>query len=85
VAAIGRAVALPADPFVIGEPVTVVAIDYRGHPRAGLTASCRLDGAVHEVGLRDVMFLPGSEGARSVAMYHLAAVLGGRPWKQRAA
>jgi hypothetical protein len=68
-AAIGRAVALPADAFVIGEPVEVVAIEYRGHPRAGLTAFCRFDGAVHEVSLADVTFLPGSEGARAVTMY----------------
>jgi hypothetical protein len=30
-------VALPADAFVIGEPVSAVAITYSGHPRAGLT------------------------------------------------
>jgi hypothetical protein len=32
---------LPADGFVIGEPVSVVEIDYDGNERRGLTAKCR--------------------------------------------
>jgi hypothetical protein len=68
-AAIARAVALPADAFVIGEPVEVVAIDYQGHPRAGLTARCRRDGTEHGVSLADVAFLPGSAGAHLASMY----------------
>jgi hypothetical protein len=34
-------VALPADGFVIGEPVSVIAVDYDGNERRGLTARCR--------------------------------------------
>jgi len=32
---------LPADGFVIGEPVSVIEIDYDGNERRGLTARCR--------------------------------------------
>lgn len=34
-------VALPADGFVIGEPVSVIAVDYVGNEWRGLTARCR--------------------------------------------
>ncbi len=34
-------VLMPADAFVIGEPVSVIAIDYVGNERCGLTARCR--------------------------------------------
>src|SRR4030042_4340742 len=37
-------VTLPADGFVIGEPVSVVEIDYGGNTRRGLTAKCRREG-----------------------------------------
>ena len=44
-------VALPADGFVIGEPVSVTEIDYDGNERRGLTARCRReDGSEHVVG-----------------------------------
>ena len=36
-------VTLPADGFIIGEPVSVVEIDYDGNERRGLTAKCRRD------------------------------------------
>jgi hypothetical protein len=43
-------VRLPADGFVIGEPVSVTAIDYDGNERRGLTARCRrADGSEHVV------------------------------------
>jgi hypothetical protein len=32
---------LPADAFVVGEPVTVLQIDYDGNERRGLTVRCR--------------------------------------------
>jgi hypothetical protein len=32
---------LPADGFVIGEPVSVIEVDYDGNERRGLTARCR--------------------------------------------
>ena len=34
-------VPLPANAFVIGEPVSVVGIDNDGHTRCGLVAKCR--------------------------------------------
>jgi hypothetical protein len=68
-AAATQEIALPADAFVIGEPVEVVSIDYSGHPRAGLATYCRTGGGVHRVALADIAFLPGSDGARFVSMY----------------
>lgn len=52
-------VTLPADGFVIGEPVSVVEIDYDGNERRGLTAKCRReDGSEHVVAAYEVV-LPG--------------------------
>lgn len=68
-AAAQREVALPADAFVIGEPVTATAITYSGHPRAGLSLrAVRGDRSV-SVALSDVAFPPGSAGARFVSLY----------------
>ena len=64
------AVPLPADAFVIGQPVSVVEIDYDGNTRRGLTARCRRqDGSQHLVSACDASFPDGSEGARHVAAY----------------
>ena len=42
-------VEVPTDAFVIGEPVELVAIDYDGNTRRGLTARCwRQDGGEHD-------------------------------------
>jgi len=50
-------VPLPADGFVIGEPVSVGKIDYDGNERRGLTAKCRReDGSEHVVAASDVVF-----------------------------
>jgi len=63
-------VALPADGFVIGEPVSVVTMDYDGNERRGLTATCcREDGAEHVIAACDVVFSEGSNGAQYVAAY----------------
>jgi hypothetical protein len=63
-------VPLPADAFVIGEPVSVVAIDYDGNTRRGLTATCRREGwPKHSVAASDVTFPERSAGARYVAAY----------------
>jgi hypothetical protein len=63
-------VLLPADGFVIGEPVSVVKIDYDGNERRGLTAKCRReDGSEHVVAASDVVLPEGSSGARYVAAY----------------
>ena len=63
-------VALPADGFVIGEPVSVVTIDYDGNTRRGLTAWCRRqDGSEHLVAASDVVLPKDSSGKRHVAAY----------------
>lgn len=63
-------VAVPADGLVIGEPVSVVKIDYAGNRRQGLTAGCRRpDGRTYVVALSDVVFPQATEGARYVAAY----------------
>lgn len=65
-----KAVSLPADGFVIGEPVTVLAIDYDGNKRRGLTAKCRrVDGSEHLVSAADVVFPETSCGSRYAAAY----------------
>ncbi|MDX9861662.1 MAG: hypothetical protein RBS99_12175 [Rhodospirillales bacterium] len=62
--------ALPADGFVIGEPVSVMAVDYDGNERRGLTATCRReDGSVYAVAVSEVMLPTASEGARYIAAY----------------
>ncbi len=61
---------LPADGFVIGEPVSVLEIDYDGNERRGLTARCRReDGSEHVVAAPEVVFPEGSAGARHIAAY----------------
>jgi hypothetical protein len=63
-------VTLPADGFVIGEPVSIVEIDYDGNERRGLTATCRReDDSEHVVAMSDVVFPERSSGARHVAAY----------------
>jgi len=63
-------VTLPADGFVIGEPVSIVEIDYDGNERRGLTATCRReDDSEHVVATSDVVFPERSSGARHVAAY----------------
>jgi hypothetical protein len=63
-------VGLPADGFVIGEPVSVTEIGYDGNERRGLTARCRrADGSEHVVAASDVVLARGSDGARHLAAY----------------
>src|SRR6266852_465473 len=63
-------VSTPCDAFVIDEPVSVVGFDYDGNERSGLRAKCRRpDGREYVVAAYDVMFPPGTEGARYVASY----------------
>ncbi len=50
-AALEREVELPADAYVIGEPVEVIEIRYGGSPRTGLRATCRRGEEQHVVGL----------------------------------
>jgi hypothetical protein len=61
---------LPADGFVIGEPVSVVDIEYDGNERRGLTAKCRReDGSEHSVAASDVVFPKGSSASLLLAAY----------------
>lgn len=63
-------VPMPADGFVIGEPVSVVAVDYGGNERRGLTAKCRReDGYEYVVGASEVTFSCEAAGARYIAAY----------------
>lgn len=60
----------PVDAFVIGEPVSVVVIDYEGDKRRGLMATCRRkDGSEHVVSACDVVIPQGWKGARYLAAY----------------
>ena len=61
---------LPGDAFVIGEPVSIVAFDFDGNERRGLTAKCRRDdGSEHEVSAADVVFPRDSPAALHLAAY----------------
>jgi hypothetical protein len=61
---------LPVDGFVIGEPVSVVAIDYDGNERRGLTARCRREeGAEYIIALPEVELPQASSGALFIAAY----------------
>lgn len=63
-------VALPADGFVIGEPVSVIAVDYDGNQRRGLTANCRReDGSEYVIAVSEVVLPQASTGARYIAAY----------------
>ena len=63
-------VILPADGFVIGEPVSVVEIDYDGNERRGLTAKFRReDDSEYVVAASDVVFPKGSSGSLLIAAY----------------
>ena len=62
--------ALPADGFVIGEPISVIAIDYDGNERRGLTARCRReDGSEYVVAVSEVVLSQASAGALYIAAY----------------
>lgn len=61
---------LPADAFVIGEPVSVIEVDYDGNERRGLTARCRSqDGSEYVVAVPDIVFPQASAGSNCTAAY----------------
>jgi len=63
-------VVMPAEAFVVGEPVTVRMIDYDGNERRGLTARCQREEGVEQViAACDLIFPEGSVAARYVAAY----------------
>jgi hypothetical protein len=74
-------VAMPADAFALGEPVTLIEIDYDGNERRGLTARCRRDdGSEHVLSASDLVFPEGSIGADYLAAYR--TWLGVEPYPQ---
>ncbi len=63
-------VKLPAEGFVVGEPVSVTALDYDGNERRGLTARCRReDGSLHLIALAEVLFPKTLEGLWHITAY----------------
>jgi hypothetical protein len=63
-------VVLPVDAFVIGEPISVIAFEYDGNERRGLTARCRrADGAEHVVAACDVVLAQNPDAGRCLAAY----------------
>ena len=59
-----------AEAFVVGEPVTVMEIDYDGNERRGLTARCQREGGSEQViAACDLIFAEGSVAARYIAAY----------------
>ncbi len=60
---------LPKEAFVIGEPVTVLALEYENE-RRGVTARCRREGGSdYQVAACDLYFPRGTTAARYVAAY----------------
>lgn len=65
-------VALPAGASVIGETVTVLAIEYDGNERQGLTARCRReDRTGYVIAAYDLVFPEGATAARYMAAYRM--------------
>jgi hypothetical protein len=61
---------LPMDVHVVGQPLSLVAVDYDGNPRRGLVARClRDDGTEYRVALADVHLVPGAAGYPYLAAY----------------
>lgn len=62
----------PTDAFVIGEPVSLLEVDYNGNEHRGLTARCKhRDGSEHVVSLADVQMVSSADGASHLAAYRL--------------
>ena len=69
---------LPMDVHVVGEPLSLIAVDYDGNPRRGLTARClREDGTEHRVTFADIQLAPDAAGYPYFAAY--CAWLGVQP------
>jgi hypothetical protein len=61
---------LPMDVHVVGEPLSLVAMDYDGNSRRGITARCRReDGSEYRVALADVELATESAGYLHLAAY----------------
>jgi tetratricopeptide (TPR) repeat protein len=67
---IADALDLPTDVHVIGEPLSLVAVDYDGNARRGLVARCRrADGTEYRVSLADVELPANASGYLQLAAY----------------
>ena len=67
---IAEALDLPVDVHVVGEPLSLIAVDYDGNPRRGLVARCRReDGSEHRVAFADVQLSPDVTGYPYLAAY----------------
>lgn len=75
--ALAAALPDPADVFVVGEPMTLVSIQFDGNVRRGLTGTVRHRDALHTVGLAEVTAPEGSALASALAEYR--ALLGMHP------
>jgi hypothetical protein len=62
-------VALPADAVIVGEPVTVLSIEYEGNERQGIVARCRKNRTEYLIGAGELAFPEGSTGQRYIAAY----------------
>ena len=63
-------VVMPIEAFVVGEPVTVMTVDYDGNERRGLTARCRREaGSEQVIAACDLILPEGSTAARYLAAY----------------
>ncbi|MFC1641168.1 hypothetical protein ACFL5O_00555 [Myxococcota bacterium] len=61
---------LPTDAIVVGEPVSMLAVDYDGNPRRGLIVHCRKsDGSHHVVGLLEIHLPDTMQAAQYLAAY----------------
>jgi hypothetical protein len=61
---------LPCEGFVIGQPVSVIAFDYDGNQRRGVTATCRrADGRQYQVAASEVVIPPSLPGTECLAAY----------------
>lgn len=64
----GDALDFPVDAHVVGEPLSLLAVDYEGNERRGIIARCRReDGTEYRVSLADVELPPEATGHIHVA------------------
>jgi len=69
-AGVGEALDFPLDVHVVGEPLSLLAVDYDGNARRGIVARCcREDGSEYGVSLADVELPPDAAGHLHVAAY----------------
>ena len=67
---IGDALDFPLDVHVVGEPLSLLTVNYDGNARRGIVARCRReDGTEYRVSLADVELPPDAAGYLYVAAY----------------